>query len=73
VTGLILRPVRTTDEDVVRAAHAAMTAEDFGFALGLRDDDNAGSAAVIERCGGLRDAELPLTPGPSPKRRYWFT
>ena len=38
MTGLILRPVRTTDEDVVRAAHAAMTAEAFGFALGLRDE-----------------------------------
>ena len=171
MTGLILRPVRTSDEDVVRAAHTAMTAEDFGFALGLRDgmafgawvealaddgagldfaphvwvpstfllaevdgevvgrtsvrhrlndwlavegghigygvlaahrrrgyatemlrqslvvarehgvdrvlvtcdDDNVGSAAVIERCGGLRDTELPLTPGPPPKRRYWFT
>jgi hypothetical protein len=33
---LILRPVRTIDEDAVRAAHAAMTAEGFGFALGLR-------------------------------------
>jgi predicted acetyltransferase len=37
------------------------------------DDDNVGSAAVIERCGGRRDADLPLAPGPPPKRRYWFT
>ena len=37
MTGLTLRPVRAADEDVVRAAHAAMAAEDFGFALGLRD------------------------------------
>jgi len=37
VTGLILRPVRTADEAVVRAAHAAMSADGFGFALGLRD------------------------------------
>jgi hypothetical protein len=36
VTDLRLRPVRTTDEDVVRAAHAAMAAEGFGFTLGLR-------------------------------------
>src|SRR4029079_8773941 len=34
---LILRPVRTADEAVVRAAHAAMSADGFGLALGLRD------------------------------------
>jgi predicted acetyltransferase len=35
------------------------------------DDDNVGSAAVIEGCGGVRDAELPLV-GDTPKRRYWI-
>jgi predicted acetyltransferase len=35
------------------------------------DDDNVGSATVIERCGGVRDAELP-TVGAPPKRRYWI-
>ena len=35
------------------------------------DDDNAGSAAVIEGCGGVRDAGLPLA-GDPPKRRYWI-
>lgn len=34
------------------------------------DDDNLGSAAVIEAAGGVRDAELPLV-GDTPKRRYW--
>ena len=36
------------------------------------DDDNVGSATVIERCGGVRDADLPLVPGDPPKRRYWI-
>ena len=34
------------------------------------DDDNVGSATVIERSGGVRDAEQPLAPGDPPKRRY---
>jgi predicted acetyltransferase len=34
-------------------------------------DDNAGSAAVIEVCGGVRDAEQPLA-GDPPMRRYWI-
>jgi predicted acetyltransferase len=34
-------------------------------------DDNAGSAAVIEACGGVRDAEQPLA-GDTPMRRYWI-
>jgi predicted acetyltransferase len=38
------------------------------------DDDNAGSVAVIERCGGVLDADLPVVPvvGAKPKRRYWI-
>ncbi len=38
------------------------------------DDDNAGSIAVIERCGGVRDAQTPTVevPGARPKRRYWI-
>ena len=38
------------------------------------DDDNAGSIAVIERCGGVLDEALPLVPieGAKPKRRYWI-
>ena len=34
-------------------------------------DDNVGSAAVIEGCGGVRDAEQPLA-GDTPMRRYWI-
>lgn len=34
-------------------------------------DDNVGSAAVIEACGGVRDVEQPLI-GDVPMRRYWI-
>ena len=39
------------------------------------DDDNVGSIAVIERCGGTLDEALPLVPveGSQPKRRYWIS
>jgi len=38
------------------------------------DDDNIGSIAVIERCGGVLDEALPLVPvkDAQPKRRYWI-
>lgn len=51
-----------------------VVARDHGVArvLVTCDDDNVGSATVIERCGGIRDAELPLVPGDPPKRRYWI-
>jgi len=35
------------------------------------DDDNAGSAAVIERCGGVFDS-LTIAEGGHPIRRYWI-
>ena len=53
MTGLTLRPVRTTDEDVVRAA---MAAEGFGFALGLRDGMAFGAwVAALADDGAGRD------------------
>lgn len=33
------------------------------------DDDNVASRTVIERCGGVLDAEWPMT---DDKRRYWI-
>lgn len=35
------------------------------------DDDNAGSATVIESCGGRMDSVVRGTDG-TPKRRYWI-
>jgi predicted acetyltransferase len=36
------------------------------------DDDNVGSAAIIERCGGAFDSLVDSAEGGSPKRRYWI-
>ncbi|HEX4091054.1 MAG TPA: GNAT family N-acetyltransferase [Trebonia sp.] len=36
------------------------------------DDDNAGSIAVIESCGGLLDSVSGAGPSGPPKRRYWI-
>jgi predicted acetyltransferase len=36
------------------------------------DDDNAGSAAVIEACGGRLENVVGAGPGQVPKRRYWI-
>jgi len=36
------------------------------------DDDNIGSAAVIERCGGVFESLTDNRDGPTPKRRYWI-
>jgi len=35
------------------------------------DDDNVGSAAVIEACGGVLEDVRPIA-GEQPKRRYWI-
>lgn len=36
------------------------------------DDDNAGSIAVIERCGGRLDSVIRLKHSAIPVRRYWI-
>jgi predicted acetyltransferase len=36
------------------------------------DDDNVGSAKVIERCGGVFDSLVDSSEGGPPKRRYWI-
>jgi predicted acetyltransferase len=51
---------------------------EIAWALGLDkvlltcDEDNAGSAAVIERCGGVLDNIVPGDNGGPCKRRYWI-
>ena len=36
------------------------------------DDDNPGSIAVIERCGGKLDSVVVVAPSEAPIRRYWI-
>jgi len=36
------------------------------------DDDNDGSIAVIESCGGVLDSVISSTSSDPPKRRYWI-
>ena len=51
-----------------------IVARAFGVdrALVTCDDDNVGSATVIERNGGVLDPEYPRTSETMPKRRYWI-
>jgi len=35
------------------------------------DDDNIGSATVIERCGGVLENVVPVAGSSVPRRRYW--
>jgi predicted acetyltransferase len=36
------------------------------------DDDNVGSASVIERCGGILESVVTPDDGSAPFRRYWI-
>ena len=50
-----------------------MIARSFGVdrVLVTCDDDNAASAAMIERCGGVLDNEVTPINGGGLVRRYW--
>ena len=52
---------------------ALLVAHDVGVdpVLVTCDDDNTGSARVIERCGGVLEGIVPGGEGSPPKRRYW--
>jgi predicted acetyltransferase len=59
--------------DILRQSLIIARAHGVERALLTCDDDNVGSAAVIEICGGRRDADWPLaTTDGTPKRRYWI-
>lgn len=84
---LLLRPLSPTDEPAARQAHAELAEDGFELLLDLRDgelrvqglhrvlvtcdDANLGSAAVIERCGGVL-SERPEVDGVL-RRHYWFS
>jgi len=55
--------------EILRQSLVVARAAGVGRALVTCDDDNLGSIAVIERCGGRRDAERP---GDDGVRRYWI-
>jgi predicted acetyltransferase len=47
-------------------------AEGVERVLVVCDDDNEGSAAVIERCGGVLESVVTRDDGDPPFRRYWI-
>ncbi|MCL3861588.1 GNAT family N-acetyltransferase [Actinotalea sp. K2] len=53
--------------------HALTVARDVGVdrVLLTCDDDNLGSARVIERCGGVLEDTVAVPGSDVPKRRYW--
>jgi predicted acetyltransferase len=57
--------------DILR--RSLLLAQQLGVdpALVTCDDDNIGSATVIERCGGVLDGVVPGRYGEPAKRRYW--
>jgi predicted acetyltransferase len=81
--GLRLRPLRPRDEATFREAHRAMAASDalslvIARSVGIDrvlvtcGDDNPGSIAVIEACGGQLDSLVEDGPDAPPIRRYWI-
>ena len=55
--------------DILRQSLTVIRAIGVDRVLVCCDDDNAGSIAVIESCGGVLDSVTSSTP---PKRRYWI-
>ena len=55
--------------EILRQSLRVARAAGVGRVLVTCDDDNPGSIAVIERCGGRRD---PGWPGGGGTRRYWI-
>lgn len=57
--------------EILRQSLVIARSNGVGRALVTCDDDNVGSATVIERCGGVLENVVEL-PGGVPKRRYWI-
>ena len=75
--GYAVRPAfrrRGIATDMLRQAVIVARAHGVDRVLVNCNDDNIGSATVIERCGGRREPAPPW-PRPAtgrPKRRYWI-
>lgn len=58
--------------EILRQSLVIARAHDVEQVLVTCDDDNIGSAAVIEACGGRLESVVHTAPEASPRRRYWF-
>jgi predicted acetyltransferase len=58
--------------EILRRAIALARANGVERVLVCCDDDNTGSATVIERCGGVLESVVPIAGGDTPLRRYWI-
>ena len=58
--------------EILRQSLAVARSLGIGRVLVTCDDDNAGSAAVIEASGGRLENVVATGPGQPPKRRYWI-
>ncbi len=58
--------------EILRQAIALARSGGVSRLLVACDDDNVGSAAVIERCGGLLESVIAPDDGTPPYRRYWI-
>ena len=58
--------------EILRRAIARLRAARTERILVVCDDDNVGSATVIERCGGVLESVVAPDDGNTPFRRYWI-
>lgn len=58
--------------EILRQALIVARATGIGRVLVTCAEDNAGSAAVIERCGGVLESVITTAPGEPRTRRYWI-
>jgi predicted acetyltransferase len=58
--------------EILRRAIALARGHGVERVLVCCDDDNAASATVIERCGGVLESVVPIDESGNPLRRYWI-
>jgi len=58
--------------EILRQSLVVARANGVGRVLVTCDDDNVGSATVIERCGGVLEQVVPAGAGDVAFRRYWI-
>ena len=58
--------------EILRQSLIIARAAGIGRALVICDEDNAGSRAVIETCGGQLESVVEISPDKPRKRRYWI-